>query len=331
MAQVMKIPAEEFPNDDNHLQNTLTSNRPIDRRVIVCIPHFQCKEHIHKAVQSILEQTHRDLTVVVANDGDSDPPWNELSSIQDARLVRFDLKQNRGPYFATTVVLHASDAPYLLIQDADDWSDRQRVDLLLAALERDHSDFAVSAQTLFAQKESSLHPHSIRWTENSTAPAPQQRFVINPCLTDEYRYRAPHHGLFRSQALRDAGAYYAGFRLSYDRLITNLMLMTGRVSHVQESLYSRLIRTDSITHSPNTAWNSHKGMQEFETGRRLYALCFKQYLELAAGRLSLTAFLTFVQSLSQDQIVEADQCDLDAEVGRLKSLLVKGPNGDEFH
>jgi glycosyltransferase involved in cell wall biosynthesis len=294
-----------------------------DCLVVACIPHFRCKAHIRQAVDSLLQQTHRNLTIVVANDGDEDPPWDELAAIHDARLVRFELKRNRGPFFATSVVLHAVDAPYLLIQDADDWSDRRRVSLLLAALERDQSNFAVSTQSLYIQRDASLHLSGVRWTECSMAPSPPDRFVVNPCLTSEYRYRVPHHGLFRCRALRDVGAYYAGFRLSYDRLLTNLMLMTGRVSHVPLPLYYRLIRAESITHSPTTKWNSEMGRHEFEIGQRFYSLCFEQYREYVAGRLSPTALLTFIQKTTQQHVITAERSELHSEVQRLRALLVE--------
>jgi glycosyltransferase involved in cell wall biosynthesis len=298
----------------------MTGARAVDRRVVACIPHFHCKAHIRRAVDSLLQQTHRDLTIVVANDGDRDPPWDELSSIQDLRLVRFEIKRNRGPFFATSVVLHATDAPYLLIQDADDWSDPQRVSLLLAALERDQSDFAVSTQYLYVQTGGCQHLSGVRWTESSMAPSPD-RFVVNPHLTSEYRYRAPHHGMFRSRALRDVGAYYAGFRLSYDRLLTNLMLMTARVSHVPVPLYYRLIRAESITHSPDTSWNSEMGRHEFEIGESVYGLCFEKYREYVAGRLSLTALLSFIRKTTKQHVVAADRSQLHSEVQRLKALL----------
>jgi glycosyltransferase involved in cell wall biosynthesis len=294
-----------------------------DRRVVACVPHFSCKTYIRQAVDSLLQQTHRDLTVVVANDGDSDPPWGELESIHDARLVRFELKRNHGPFFATSVVLRSIDAPYLLIQDADDWSDHQRISLLLAALERDQSDFAVSTQSLYVQTEGALHLSGVRWTASSMDPSPAERFVVNPCLTPEYRYRAPHHGLFRSQALRDVGAYYAGFRLSYDRLLTNLMLMAGKVSHVPAPLYFRLIRAESITHSPTTSWNSEMGKHEFEIAQRFYGLCFEQYREHVAGRLSSDSLLSFMRETSKQHVVATDTAELDSEVERLRVLLVE--------
>src|SRR5690349_9267744 len=116
--------------------------------VMACIPFFRCREHIRRAVESLLTQTHRNLVVVVINDGDSEVPWDQLAHIRDPRLVCYDLSKNRGPYFATAVALNATSAPYLLIQDADDWSSPTRIGRLLTALEHDRSDFAFSAHAI---------------------------------------------------------------------------------------------------------------------------------------------------------------------------------------
>src|SRR5208282_5726799 len=99
--------------------------------------------------ESLLTQTHRSLTVVVINDGDLDPPWARLAHIWDPRLVRFNLNANHGPYFATAVALNATSASFLLIQDADDWSSPNRVEVLLSNLQEHHTDFAFSAVNLY--------------------------------------------------------------------------------------------------------------------------------------------------------------------------------------
>jgi len=294
--------------------------------VIACIPYYRCKEYIRRSVESLLNQTYRDLTVVVANDGDADPPWSELASIRDDRLIRFEMAQNRGPYFVTSVVLQASNAPYLLIQDADDWSDRTRVSALLRALQHDQSSFAISAQTLYCEQEGKLQPSAVRWTEVSMAPQPPRRFMLNPTITSEFLYRAPHHGLFRSQALRDVGGYYIGLSLSYDRLVTNLLLMTGTASHIETSLYFRLIRTSSLTHSPATAWNSERGIREFEQCERIYSRCYEQYQKYRSGTLPLGELFAFIRQLTWSQIMDNDRSSLINEVARLKSHL-RSPSG----
>lgn len=112
--------------------------------ITVSIPYFRCQSYIRKAVESILAQTHRGLLVIVVNDGDDQATWGELTHIDDPRLIRFDLKANRGRYFADAVVLNTIDSPYFAVQDADDWSEPQRLAVLLRALREAHAD-AVSS------------------------------------------------------------------------------------------------------------------------------------------------------------------------------------------
>src|ERR1700692_1505713 len=97
-----------------------------DRRIVACIPYYDCRRYVRRAVLSLLSQTHSNITVVVVNDGDPKSPWSELADIRDPRLVRFDMTANHGPYFASAVVLNATTAPYFLVQDADDWSTPDR-------------------------------------------------------------------------------------------------------------------------------------------------------------------------------------------------------------
>src|SRR4051794_19059853 len=116
-----------------------------DIKVIVCVPYFNCQNYIRKAVESLLAQTYKDLIIVVINDGDFETsPWPTLSDINDSRLVRFDIEENRGPYFATQIVLNATTAPYLIIQDADDWSELNRVEVLMQYMLDKNCDCVVS-------------------------------------------------------------------------------------------------------------------------------------------------------------------------------------------
>src|SRR5262245_35812210 len=98
---------------------THQTSPPHAQRVTVSIPYFRCKPYICRAVESILEQTYHHLTVVVVNDGDPEPPWDQLAHIDDPRLVRFNLAANYGRYFVDAVVLNATPDLYFVVQDAD--------------------------------------------------------------------------------------------------------------------------------------------------------------------------------------------------------------------
>ena len=215
---------------------------PLPRpRVTVSLPHYGCRPWIRRAVDSLLQQSWSELQVVVVNDGDEDPPWPELADIDDPRLVRFELGSNRGRYFADAVVLAATDDPYLLIQDADDWSEPDRVERLLQALRKNHANAAFSDIAIHdAQGRRQLRKH-----EGLDRP-----------LHHRLRHISDHFGLFRTDALRAVGGQHPGFRLGFDTLLVNLMAMTGPVQRVPKALYHRRLRAGSLTTNRRTGLRS---------------------------------------------------------------------------
>ena len=289
--------------------------------VTACIPYFRCKRYIARAVESVLAQTHRNLTVLVVNDADPEPPWRELAHIRDPRLVCFSLKAKHGPFFATEVVLKAISSPYLLIQDSDDWSSPERVERLLIRLEQDGSDLAVSTQPVYEEYNGRYALHSVRWSGASDALA-DKRFFVDRRVTAQFRYRVPHHGLFRTASLRKIGGYYAGVPTKYDTLLTNLILMTGKVSHEPAGLYHRLRRHESLTHSSMTGIGSDQGRSEVASMRQIYQTCFPYYSAFLVGRVNSQDLEMHIRRVCLNCVSHVDSKRLDEESQRLASWLM---------
>src|ERR1039457_1012362 len=83
-----------------------------ERGITVSLPYFSDRPFLRRAVESVLGQTHGDLTLIVVNDGDLPEPWDLLADINDPRLVRFDLGAHRGRFFADAVALAPVSLPY---------------------------------------------------------------------------------------------------------------------------------------------------------------------------------------------------------------------------
>lgn len=286
-------------------------DQELDTRVIVSIPFYRCQRFIRRAVDSILGQTHRNLVLVVANDGDPQPPWPLLRDIRDPRLIRFDLQANHGRYFTDAVVLGATDAPYFVVQDADDWSAPGRIAALLGRLRADHADAASSSFYDVGQ---------------SNGAASQRRRDIRPerralPLGEQFRHRMWHCGLFRVAALRSIGGYYAGFRIGYDSLLMNLLLMTWRVTYIDEPLYHRTIRPDSLVHSRATGFRSAQRRETARELRLLYATAYRWYRQYLDGALHADELRARVRQLCESQVSLADRAALSAETQRLRALL----------
>jgi len=275
----------------------------------------------------LLAQTYSNITVVVVNDADFEtPPWPELSDIDDTRLVRFDLKENKGPYFATQLVLSATTAPYLLIQDADDWSHPERIQKLLAAIDGDKADFAVSAQCLIREGVyNSEEPPDIRWIErlNGTllVNGLADKYKVNTKLTRQFLYRSAHHGLFRTEVLRKIGGYYGGFRTSYDTILTNFILMVGKIAHVPEPLYYRLVRPTSLTQSAETGYRSIQRKQILLKLEQIYNITYKLYKSYLRGQMTGDNLIKSIRSTCENYIPKDDVQTISSESELLKPYL----------
>ena len=296
--------------------------------VTASVPYFNARNYVRRAVESLLSQTHRNLTVVVVNDGDPNPPWDELAHIDDPRLIRFSLELNYGPYFAHQLVLGASTTPYFLVQDADDWSTPTRVASLLNALVSEGSDLAFSAwQQYRADPNGYLQPDAIRWRRRSSGdpllapPGQRELFLFDPILNEHFVNRAAHHGIFRREALERIGGYYAGFRMNYDTLLTNFLLMTGRVSFVPEPHYQYVIRPDSLSHSQATGVRSPIRIATKLHLAAMYREAFEQYRAWTRQQLSSADFIGRIRQLAARNVTRELRAALDAETARLANVI----------
>jgi hypothetical protein len=216
--------------------------------VTVSIPHRGPGALLRTAVEGVLAQTFGDLVCVVVLDG---PPeravdgLDALVGIDDPRLVCHALAESRGRYFADQLVLSATSSPYFLVHDSDDRCEPIWVERLLAELERTGADACVSDVVHDDARGTSRRTQRHGWPR------------LHDPMGVELVHRAGHQGLYRADALRRVGGWYAGQRIGYDTAILNLLMMTGgRLAHVPEPLYHRTIRAGSLSTASDTGWTT---------------------------------------------------------------------------
>lgn len=211
---------------------------------------------VARAVRSVLNQSHRDLVLVVVNDGGGDDAWKPLRRFRDDRLVRFDLAANEGRYYADAVVLGASEREWWTPHDSDDWSERSRYANLLART--DHSVDVVLGGWVTS------HPSG-----RSSIKMP--RLVFDD---QRLRYQANHVGLWRTEALRSIGGPHPEWRYAYDTLMVGLATRHLSVVTSDDAGYHHEVRPGSLSSSRETGIGSqartlaHRKRQRIWLGSR---------------------------------------------------------------
>jgi glycosyltransferase involved in cell wall biosynthesis/2-polyprenyl-3-methyl-5-hydroxy-6-metoxy-1,4-benzoquinol methylase len=131
----------------NHLrkfkQNYLTrlnSRAPLPL-VSVIIPTFNRDKFIGEAIQSILNQTYKNLEVIVVDDGSQDRTKEIVSSFQDGRVLYF-YQTNKGRSAARNLALKHAKGEYITFLDSDDSYHKDKIKKQVKFFER-NKEFSV--------------------------------------------------------------------------------------------------------------------------------------------------------------------------------------------
>jgi hypothetical protein len=140
-------------------------------------------------------------------------------------------------------------------------------------------------------------------------------------LTDEFINRASHHGVFRRTALQRIGGCYGGFRINHDTLLTNLLLMTGRVSFVADPLYHYRIRSDSLSHSRATGARSQARTQIRAQQADIYKEAFARYRKCSQQEMTREDLVACIRELATQFVTASDREAIDREAARLSAVM----------
>ena len=90
-------------------------------KISFIVPVYNAEKKVKKCLQSILNQTYKNLEVVCVNDGSKDNSLNVLRKMQeqDSRIVILD-QENQGIFYARKNGILKSTGDYIMFSDNDD-------------------------------------------------------------------------------------------------------------------------------------------------------------------------------------------------------------------
>src|SRR5699024_5796391 len=100
-------------------------------KISVILPAYNSEEGIHTAIQSILSQTWQNLELIIVDDCSTDDTLAVAQSYKtkDDRVRVLRTPTNSGPYIARNIALQAATGEFVTINDADDWSHAQKLQI----------------------------------------------------------------------------------------------------------------------------------------------------------------------------------------------------------
>ena len=124
--------------------------------ISVIVPVYRIERYIGICVESILDQTYRNLEIILVDDGSPDrcPEICDLYASKDSRVTVIH-KPNGGLVSARKAGIQASHGEYIGVVDGDDWIGRGFIMSMYSAVSESGADVAIAGFTrdLFAKSQ----------------------------------------------------------------------------------------------------------------------------------------------------------------------------------
>lgn len=122
--------------------------------VSVIIPAYNTEQYISKAILSALNQTLRNIEVIVVDDCSTDNTVEVVQSFNDPRLKLLLNKENLGAGGARNRAIESAQGEWIAVLDSDDWYAPQRLEVLVNIAEREKVDFIADDSYLIEDGDS---------------------------------------------------------------------------------------------------------------------------------------------------------------------------------
>ena len=112
-------------------------------KVSIIVPIYNSANYLKKCIDSLLNQTEKNIEVLLVNDGSTDNSEEIIKKYQDERITYIS-KKNEGIGKTRNLGIDKAQGEYLMFIDSDDYIREDCVEKMLFKAESDHCDLVIS-------------------------------------------------------------------------------------------------------------------------------------------------------------------------------------------
>lgn len=131
--------------------------------VSVVIPYYNRSEILPRALDSVCNQSYKDLEIVLINDGSTDKSEQVVEEyIKQHPQLRFThiIQENTGPSGARNSGIRRANGKYIAFLDSDDSWDPAKLDIQVQYMEN-NSDIAITGTNYYMIKDRTWHRYPL--------------------------------------------------------------------------------------------------------------------------------------------------------------------------
>lgn len=261
-------------------------------RVSVIMPIYNAYDYLRPALDSVIDQTFRDIEIICVDDGSTDHSLEIIKEYRDRdSRVRIITENNAGPSIARNRGLSRARGEYVIFLDADDFYEPTLIERLYEIAEKDGLDIAFCGYDIYNSRTARFEPG----VKSDNADIFEGgRVVSRREYPDKILSSVPGyvcHKMFSHTFLTEKNlTFNKDIRVFEDmHFVVCAMAMADRVGSVRDCLvhhriYSAQTKSRLFRKYYNQVPALYANIKEFLRANGMYIPLSKSFLSLSAGR-----------------------------------------------
>lgn len=202
-----------------------------DIKVSVIIPAYNVEKYIEKCIDSVINQTYKNLEILVIDDGSKDETGKILDKIKSRdQRIRVVHKKNGGVSSARNTGLDIATGDYIAFLDADDYWAEDFVQHMLGIAQNTGADFCVSKYFITKEGEKQFSKEIIEELTNVQGTA----LLLSPDTIVGCHNKLYQRELIEKNGLRFSTELFYGEGLFF---ITTVAQLAKRIAVTNRKIY----------------------------------------------------------------------------------------------
>lgn len=217
--------------------------------VSIIIPIYNAEKYLRRCLDTVVNQTFKDLQIILINDGSID---NSLNIIKEYKKnysnIHIINQKNQGQGEARNRGILIAEGKYITFADADDWLSENYVEVLYDSIKRDDSDISV-CNMIMVMSRTLKEIKSMKFPEDRL----KGNEAVRDLLEDKELKSYPWGKLYKKSIFIEHNITFPA-RMFYEDLaiIFQAFYYSSKIALVNEYCYYYFQSEESSTRAPNS-------------------------------------------------------------------------------
>lgn len=206
-------------------------------KVSVIVPVYNVENFIDKCLNSLVNQTLKEIEIIVVNDGSPDNSQKIIDKYvkRHPEKVQSFIKENGGQGSARNMGIVKAKGEYISFVDSDDWLDLDALEKMYSLAKKENSDIVIC----------DMVDHYINYTIYHNCTKYNSVFEVTPSACNK---------IFKKELIKDfrflSKLWYEDFNFT-----TKILFNTNKISNISEGLYHCNCGHESTMNNNNSKKN----------------------------------------------------------------------------